>query len=118
MRFLSTKIHGILDYLTAIFLILCPQLFDLSSSTPEGAVFVLLGILTLVYSAITQYELGLFRVVPMDVHLVFDIFSGLFLAASPWLLDFSRYTYLPHVIIGFAEVVIAALSRPRPKGPI
>ncbi|MFU1856579.1 hypothetical protein ACK8HY_06120 [Sphingobacterium sp. NGMCC 1.201703] len=91
MRVLSTKMHGILDYLTALFLILCPQLFDLSSSSPEGAVFVLLGILTLVYSAITQYELALFRVVPMDVHLVFDIFSGLFLAASPWLLDFSRY---------------------------
>jgi len=118
MRVISTKIHGILDYLTAIFLILCPQLFDLSSSSPEGAVFVILGILTLVYSAITQYELGLFRVVPMDVHLVFDIFSGLFLAASPWLLDFSRYAYLPHIIIGFAEVVIAFMTRPRAKGPI
>ncbi|PUV25180.1 SPW repeat domain-containing protein [Sphingobacterium athyrii] len=118
MKVLSTKIHGILDYITAIFLILCPQLFDLSNSSSEGAVFVILGILTLVYSAITQYELGLFRVMPMDAHLVFDIFSGIFLAASPWLLDFSRYTYLPHVIIGFAEVAIAFMTRSRGMLPL
>ncbi|MGJ1411330.1 SPW repeat domain-containing protein [Sphingobacterium thalpophilum] len=118
MKIFSTRTHGYLDYLVGVFLILCPFLFHLANDRPEGAVFVVLGILTLVYSAITHYELGLVRIIPMNVHLVLDVLSGLFLAVSPWLFDFADIVYFPHVIIGIIEIGVALTTKTRSRGMV
>jgi hypothetical protein len=47
---------------------------------------VALGAGALVYSALTDYELGLARFIPMPTHLFLDGLSGAFLVVSPWVL--------------------------------
>lgn len=111
MRFISTKAHGVLDYLMGILLIASPWLFDFARGGAETWVPVILGASALVYSLLTNYELGVFRTISMGTHLTLDLLSGIFLAASPWIFNFDEYVYLPHLILGIAEIGASLMTK-------
>jgi hypothetical protein len=104
MRFISTKAHGVMDYLVGILLIASPWLLNFTRGGAETWVPVILGAGAIVYSLLTDYELGVSRTISMRTHLTLDLLSGIFLAASPWLFGFSEYVYLPHLILGLLEI--------------
>ena len=116
MRFISTGLHGLIDYLTAITLMASPWLFGFAGyNVYATAVSVSFGAVLLVYSMFTQYELGLTRNgLTMPVHLGLDFVSGLTLMVSPWALDFANEVYLPHVIIGASEVLFSIITKKTP----
>lgn len=106
---INTKIHGYIDYMMGLLLIISPMLLDL----PKGAAStlpVVLGIGTIIYSLLTDYELGLFKVVPLKLHLGIDLFAGLLLITAPWLFDFDDEVIWPFVILGILEVGISLLT--------
>jgi hypothetical protein len=113
MRFFTTRIHGVLDYLVGLLLIAVP----LTQHWPgaAGAVPMTLGVATLVYSIFTDYELGLVKKLHMPVHLWLDGLSGLFLAASPWIFGFDQTMWKPHVAVGAFEVLAALLTNTIPS---
>ena len=79
---------------------------------------IVLGVGLIVYSLFTKYEWGPFGLIPMPVHLVFDIVASLFLALSPWLFGFSGEAlnvWLPHVVVGVAVIVVVIFSQPQPS---
>jgi hypothetical protein len=100
MKIIDTKTHGYMDYIMGIFLLASPSLFSLNLNAIESTVFYIVGVTALIYSLLTNYELGVLKIIPMKGHLLLDIFSGLFLAASPWLLGFSDIVYKPHLALG------------------
>lgn len=112
MRFISTRTHGVLDYLMGALLIAAPWLFGFAYGGTETWVAVALGIGVIVYSLLTRYELGLFRMLPMSVHLVLDFMSGALLAASPWLFGFDGIVTVPHVAFGLLEMGAALMTHP------
>jgi hypothetical protein len=114
MRFIPTRVHGILDYLTAILLIALPWILGLSDQGLERWLPIVLGVGVLLYSVLTRYELGLFKVIPMPAHLGLDIAGGLVLAASPWLFGFSEQARIPFLVIGIFEVIVSLLSQTAP----
>ncbi len=118
MRFIPTKVHGILDYVVGIALIAAPWLFGFAAmGGPAVIIPVVLGIGLIVYSLFTKYEWGPFGFIPMPVHLVFDIVASLFLALSPWIFGFSTEApnvWLPHVVVGIAVIVVVLFSKPQP----
>jgi hypothetical protein len=114
MRFISTKVHGVLDYLVGAALIGIPWLLGFTIESPETWVPVALGGSTLFYSLLTNYEPGLIKLLPMPVHLIIDFLSGVLLAASPWLFEFAGHLYIPHVAFGAAEIIITLLTRTVP----
>lgn len=120
MRFIPTKVHGILDYMVGIALILAPFLFGFSNVGGAAVIIpIVLGIGLIVYSLFTRYEWGPFKLIPMPVHLVFDIVASVFLALSPFLFGFVNNppnVWLPHVIVGVAVIVVVIFSQPQP-GP-
>ena len=69
---------------------------------------------TIFYSIITDYEWGAAKVLVMPVHLSIDLMIGIFLALSPWILGFSKYIYLPHLLLGSLEVLVSLLSKTIP----
>jgi len=115
MRFLSTKAHGILDYLTGLLLIASPWIFGFSDIPAATFVPVILGISAILYSLLTDYEMGAYRKIPMKTHLTIDFVSGLFLAVSPWLIGFDDQVYLPHLILGIFEMGASMVTETSPS---
>lgn len=114
MKMINTKVHGALDYIVGVLLIASPWLLGYSRGGTETWVPVTFGIITLVYSLLTNYEAGLIRMIPMPAHLLLDTMSGLLLAISPWLFDFNAVVFLPHLVIGVAGLGLVIKSSSRP----
>lgn len=109
---ISTKTHGIIDYLMGVLLILLPFILDF----PEGAATwlpIVLGAGTILYSLITDYEMGVAKVLSMKTHLGIDLVAGLLLIAAPWLFGFADEVMWPFVILGVLEVVASLLTQKR-----
>lgn len=111
---ITTKIHGIIDYIVGIALILAPYIFQFSTVGGAAvAVPTILGIALILYSVFTEYELGIIRLIPMKVHLAFDFIAAAFLALSPWLFGFSSLSFnvwMPHVVVGIVVILVVLLS--------
>ncbi|MDT0676672.1 SPW repeat domain-containing protein [Autumnicola musiva] len=113
---ISTKLHGYLDYLMGIFLIVSPWIFNF----PQGMATTLpivLGAGTILYSLLTAYELGAFGLIPVPVHLIIDVLAGVLLIASPWIFGFSDQVYLPFVVLGAIEVLTGLMTSKKPLTP-
>jgi hypothetical protein len=114
MRFIPTKVHGILDYMMGLLLIAAPWLFDFADGGAETWVPVILGAGAIIYSLMTDYELGVTRNLSMRTHLTLDLMSGILLAASPWLFGFADRVYEPHLILGILEIGAALFTKKTP----
>jgi hypothetical protein len=110
MKIIDTKTHGYMDYIMGIFLLASPSLFSLNVNAIESTVFYIIGVTAIIYSLLTNYELGFLKIIPMKGHLALDIFSGIFLAASPWLLGFAEIVYMPHLVLGIIEIGAALFT--------
>ena len=113
MRPINTKIHGIIDYGMGVTLLCMPLLLNLNLDTLQSNVFFSMGTTLLVYSFMTKYELGFLNVIPINIHLMLDVISGIFLAGSPWLLGFASEVFLPHLLLGLIEIGVATSTNPR-----
>jgi hypothetical protein len=112
IRLIPTKLHGILDYIVSTILIFLPWVAGFTIYNGARWVMVILGILGIIYSLVTRYEAGYVGLISMQTHLIFDAVVGLFLMASPWLLNFVQYVYLPHVIAGLLILIITICTKP------
>ncbi len=119
MRFIPTKVHGVLDYVVAIALMFAPMIFGFSSvGGPAVVIPVVLGIGLFLYSLFTNYEWGLVKVIGMPVHLIIDVVASLFLLLSPWLFGFAGQAWnvwVPHVAVGIAVILVVLFSKTQPE---
>ena len=104
MQFISKDTHGIIDYVMSIVLILSPWILGFNRGGAETWVPVVLGILTIAVSLVTDYKYSLKKIISMKDHLMIDLTSGIFLALSPWIFGFSEYVFVPHVLFGLLEI--------------
>jgi SPW repeat len=114
MKIIPRFAHGILDYVVGILLIAAPWVLGFADDGPATYVPVVLGAGALVYSLLTNYELGLLRIIPFSTHLILDVLSGALLALSPWLFGFADRVYLPHLIVGLFEIAAGLMTRNAP----
>ena len=116
MTLIPTRVHGMIDYAVGALLTAAPWLLGFSDHRVATVVTVLFGVAALGYAVVTDYELGLYRVLPMRVHLLIDVFWALALLGSPWLFGFSDRVFWPHVLVAVAGLVVTALTY-RPPVP-
>ena len=110
MRFLSTRTHGVIDYVGGIALILAPYLLGFADGTAAQYFAQIIGAHAILEALLTDYELGIVGLFPMRVHLLIDLVAGTLLAVSPWLLGFAGRIAWPHVLFGSAIVIAAGLT--------
>jgi hypothetical protein len=115
LRFISTRAHGVIDYLMGGLLIVAPYLLGFADGTAAQWIPQIVGAALIGASLLTDYELGIVRMIPMPVHLGLDVAAGLLLAASPWLFGFADRVWLPHVIFGLAEIGAGLMTRTVPE---
>jgi hypothetical protein len=111
MRFLPTSLHGVIDYLWGLALLSTPWLFGFADVPAAKWTAVIFGLGAILYSALTAYELGLIKILPMSLHLILDGLAGIVLAASPFLFGFSDWVYWPHVLFGLFSVAASLVTR-------
>lgn len=115
MKFIPARVHGILDYLVGILLLLVPNVFGFAEvGGPAVWIPRVLGIAVIVLALLTNYPVGLMKVIPMSVHLIIDYIAGIFLAASPFLFGFAdadANVWMPHVIAGIAVFLITLFTQ-------
>jgi len=104
-----------MDYIMGILLIASPWLCDFNRGGMETWIPVILGVGALVYSVMTDYELGLTRTLAMPTHLTLDLVSGILLAASPWIFGFADHVYLPHLVLGIIEIGASLMTKREPS---
>jgi len=115
MRFISTRLHGVLDYLTGLLLIVAPWMIKFNRGGAETWIMIVLGAGAILYSLLTDYEWGIVKVFSMRTHLLFDLVSGILLAASPWLFGFSDYVFWPHLLLGIFEIGASLFTQTIPS---
>jgi hypothetical protein len=118
---IPTKVHGVLDYMTAAFLHTLPRVMGWSrqvTATLDAA-----GASATAYSLLTDYELGAVKVLPMKVHLTLDALSGgTLIGAAVMMDDEDDEVRATLAAIGAWEIAAALLSRttrdnPPSRGP-
>ena len=115
MAMIPTKLHGVLDYAGGALLLAAPGPLAVSDRRAR-AVLRGVGGAMLAQSALTDYELGVKRVLPMRAHLLLDGATGVLLASAPWTLRKRGRArdWLPHVLVGAAAVGGALLTERSP----
>jgi len=111
MKIIPRFAHGVLDYVVGLLLIAAPWLFGFAEEAAAKYVPIALGTGAILYSLLTKYELGVVRVLPFRFHLGVDFLSGIFLAASPWLLGFSSRVSWPHLVFGLLEILVVLMTQ-------
>ena len=112
MQRLSTRTHGFLDYGSAVAMLAAPAALKLPARS--SAMLRAAGGGALVYSLLTDYELGVLRKLPVRAHLALDAASGAGLAAAPFLLGKAATprVWAAHLVAGLGEIAAAALTDP------
>lgn len=119
-KFIPTKVHGALDYIVGIALILAPWIFGFSQIGGAAVIIpMVLGVGLIAYSIFTKYEWGLVKVLGMPYHLIFDVLASIFLAVSPFLFNFynadAPNQWLPHVVVGITVILVVIFSQSQPS---
>lgn len=114
MRFLPTRVHGIVDYVWGALLLGLPFWLALPEGSAARPTAWIFGAGAIAYSLVTVYEVGLVPIVPMRLHLLLDVLAGAVLAASPWLFGFAGTSTVPFVIFGLFSVVAGLVTRTDP----
>jgi hypothetical protein len=117
LRFIPTGIHAYFDYIGGIGLLAAPFVFGFFQVGGAAVIIpMVLGIGLIVYSLLTNYELGIpgLKVLPMSLHLIFDLVASAFLALSPFLFGFIHQApnaWLPHIIAGVVVILLVLVSQ-------
>jgi hypothetical protein len=117
IRFVSTSVHGIFDYIGGIALIACPFIFGFYSMGGIAVILpIVLGIGLILYSLLTDYERGIsaLKFIPMPVHLILDFVAAAFLVAAPFLFGFANQglnVWLPFIVAGVGVILLVLVSQ-------
>ena len=113
MRFIPTFAHGVIDYTVGTLMTSSP-LMNVFKGKKEQSILFAMGSGATIYSLFTNYELGAVKKLPVRWHLNFDILSGAFLAASPWLFKLKKESQVPFVLLGLFEISAGLLTKTEP----
>lgn len=110
---ISTRMHGYMDYMMGLLLLLLPVFGNFPSSA--NTLLVILGAGTIMYSLITNYETGLMHILSMKTHLMIDLLAGILLITSPWLFGFADEVIWPFVVLGAIEIGASLMTSRHPS---
>ena len=114
---ISSRSHAVISYSVSALLLAAPELLRLKEAPAAALVPRAAGATALSYSLLTDFELGVRRMLPLRAHLALNAAGATLLAAAPWVLGFAargRRFWMPHVAAGGGVLGVAALSRREP----
>jgi hypothetical protein len=114
VRFVPTVVHGIADYVVGLVVIALPFVYGWTG-TPRW-LFIVLGAVVILYSLLTDYELGVVRVLRLRFHLLLDAVFGIVMLALPWLLNFPVEGWWAPYVLGVLALILVFTTKTRALG--
>jgi hypothetical protein len=118
-RPIDSTLHGATDYTVGTLLTTAfPRLTGIEGTRAARQIRAA-GAIHIGYSTITDYPLGLVKLLPYQAHLAIDALGAIALAALPFVTGQwkkGRGQWLPHVALGVFELGSLALTDPTGKG--
>lgn len=113
VRFVTQKIHAMLDYPVAIILVAMPFVLGLGQSNPMALwLSVGTGVAAFILTLLTDHETGVIRVVPYSFHLVVDFAVGVMFVVAPIGLGFAGMDAWFYWANAAAVLVVVSLHKP------
>ncbi len=108
---ISRPVHGVLDYLTGVLLAASPWIFGFAHQHLAPQFALIFGGGMVLYSLLTNYELGVVRLLPFPVHRFIDFAVG-FLLATNWLhFAIGGRAGLVFTIFGVMEILVMLFTK-------
>jgi hypothetical protein len=118
-RPVDATLHGVVDYSAAGFLLTAfPKLAGIEGTRSARQIRAA-GAIHGGYSTITDYPVGLVKLLPYQAHLAVDALGALALAATPFVTGQykeGRQQWVPHVALCLVELAALAVSDPTGRG--
>jgi hypothetical protein len=118
-RPIDSTLHGATDYTVGTLLMTAfPGLVGIEG-TRSAAQIRTTGAIHAGYSTVTDYPLGVVKLLPYKAHLALDALGALALAATPFVTGQwkeGRRQWVPHVGLCLFELAALAMSDPTQKG--
>ena len=108
---ISQKVHAFFDYIGGFLMIHIPWILGFEGLGGKVYTLIVVGIFLIVIALFARNKMGASRRIKPGLHLTLDVVAGLILAASPWLFNFHREVFLPHLIIGGLVVLVSVFTR-------
>jgi hypothetical protein len=114
IRFVTQKIHALIDYPVAIALMAMPFVLGLGSSSPLAFwLSFTTGVAALLLTLLTDHETGVVRVLPYSVHLAVDFAVGITFAIAPIALGFTGIDAIYYWANALAVLTVVSLHSPQ-----
>ena len=81
MRFLDARVHGVIDIVVVVIFLLAPTIFGLGGS--PAAIAYALAAIHLMMTLLTDFPMGVRKVIPFFVHGIVELAVGVFLVILP-----------------------------------
>ncbi len=118
IRFLTPTWHGLVDYLAAIELLTMPFVLRLGTSAPLAKwLAVATGLAVILVGLLTDYKLGLVKIIPFRIHLAIDTAVATAFVLAPFLFGFTGLDAWFYWINAAAVFVVVAVSMPGQERP-
>ena len=118
-RPVDATLHGVVDYTAGAFLMTAfPKVAGIEG-TRAGSQIRRAGAIHAGYSTLTDYPLGVVKVLPFQAHLALDAVGAVALAATPFVTGQflkGRRHWIPHVALCLFELASLALTDPSGRG--
>jgi len=105
---ISSRLHGVIDYGSAAFLLVSPVLFDINGVA--GMFTYLLGITHLVLTLLTDFGAGVIKVIPLKVHGLIEFVVSIALVPVSWWFKHSGNGFAGWFYLVFAAMLFMVWS--------
>ena len=111
-RIITPRVHGLLDYMSAIVLILAPSVLEFNEVSPYAYwLSVIAGVILILYSLMTDYDFSIGILIPLKTHLVIDFSAGVLFILWPFIFDFTGLVLAYYLVMGFGILLVVGLTQ-------
>lgn len=112
MQFLDSRLHGILDYLAALALIIAPFVLGLGEYGPIAQwLSVAGGVGLILYSLLTDYPNGAAAIIPYRVHLVLDLAASVAFIVAIFIFGFTGLAAIYYAVMAGGVILVVLVSK-------
>ncbi len=107
-KILTPTQHGYLDYVTVALFLIAPSLFGLTGMA--GIFAYLLAIIHLAITLLTDFPLGVYKLIPFNLHGWIERGVGPMLIVVPFIFGFSDVATIFYIAAGIVIIIVGLLT--------